>query len=173
MEKEMAQTLVHTGAGTPMGALLRRYWVPILLSEEIAESDGPQVRVQILGEKLLAFRDSGGRPGLIDEFCAHRGTSLFFGRNEENGIRCAYHGLKYNRDGECVDVPSGGAANSQICMRMALKAYPCIERAGMVWAYMGAPEKKSSILMSLSELKGHVVSPCRKAGLKLRLNAIL
>jgi nitrite reductase/ring-hydroxylating ferredoxin subunit len=142
MEKEMAQTLVRTGPGTPMGALMRRYWVPVLLSSEIAEPDGPQARVQILGEKLLAFRESAGRPGLIDEFCAHRGASLFFGRNEENGIRCAYHGLKFNRDGECVDVPAAGAANSQICKRMAIKAYPCIERAGMVWAYLGPPEKK-------------------------------
>src|SRR6267154_645711 len=141
MDKAMAETLVRTGPGTAMGALLRRYWVPILLSEEIAEPDGPQVRVQILGEKLLAFRDSSGKAGLIDEFCAHRGASLFFGRNEENGIRCAYHGLKYNRDGECMEVPSA-PANSQICKRMALKAYPCIERAGMVWAYMGPPEKK-------------------------------
>jgi nitrite reductase/ring-hydroxylating ferredoxin subunit len=141
MDKQMAETLVRTGPGTAMGALLRRYWVPILLSSEIAEPDGPQQRVQILGEKLLAFRDSGGKPGLIDEFCAHRGASLFFGRNEENGIRCAYHGLKYNRDGECMDVPSA-PANSQICKRMSIKAYPCIERAGMVWAYLGPNDKQ-------------------------------
>src|SRR3979409_2771286 len=123
--KDMMKTLVRTGPGTPTGTLLRRFWIPALLSSEIAEPDGPQVRVQILGEKLLAFRDSSGKPGLIDEFCAHRGASLFFGRNEENGIRCAYHGLKYNRDGECMEVPSA-PANSQICKRMALKAYPCI-----------------------------------------------
>src|ERR1700716_1715633 len=138
MDKPMAETLVRTGPGTAMGALMRRYWVPVLLSEEIAEPDGPQVRVQILGERLLAFRDSSGKPGLIDEFCAHRGASLFFGRNEENGIRCAYHGLKYNRDGECVDVPSA----PQVCKRMAIKAYPCIERAGLVWAYMGPKDKQ-------------------------------
>jgi len=106
MNKEMSEILVRTGPGTKMGNLMRRYWVPVLLSSEIAEADGPQVRVQILGEKLLAFRDSEGRPGLIDEFCSHRGVSLYFGRNEENGIRCSYHGLKFDRNGKCVDVPS-------------------------------------------------------------------
>jgi nitrite reductase/ring-hydroxylating ferredoxin subunit len=136
MDKDMAQTLVHTGPGTLMGKLMRRYWVPILSSHEIAEPDGPQKRVQILGEKLVAFRDSSGHAGLIDEFCSHRGVSLFFGRNEEGGIRCAYHGLKFTRTGECVDVPSA----PQVCARMAIKAYPCIERAGLVWAYMGPPE---------------------------------
>ena len=113
MNKEMSETLVRTGPGTPMGNLMRRYWVPILLSSEIAEPDGPQVRVQILGEKLIAFRDTEGRPGLIDEFCAHRGASLFFGRNEECGIRCSYHGRKFDRDGQCVDVPSA----PQTCAR--------------------------------------------------------
>jgi len=97
MNREMSETLVRAGPGTPMGSLMRRYWVPILLSSEIAEPDGPQARVQILGEKLLAFRDTEGKVGLIDEFCSHRGASLYFGRNEENGIRCAYHGLKFSR----------------------------------------------------------------------------
>jgi phthalate 4,5-dioxygenase len=137
MEKHKAETLVRTGRGTRMGNLLRRYWVPVLLSREIAEPDGPQVRVQILGEKLLAFRDTGGEVGLIDEFCSHRGVSLYFGRNEENGIRCAYHGLKFSRSGECVDVPSA----PDLCKNMGVKAYPCIERAGVVWAYMGPRDK--------------------------------
>src|ERR1700748_152658 len=122
MRNEKAETLVRTGPGTRMGNLLRRYWVPILLSSEIAEPDGPQVRVQILGEKLLAFRDTQGRPGLIDEFCSHRGVSLYFGRNEENGIRCAYHGLKFTVTGECVDVPSA----PDLCKKMGIKAYPSI-----------------------------------------------
>lgn len=137
MNKEMSEILVRTGPGTKMGNLMRRYWVPVLLSSEIAEADGPQVRVQILGEKLLAFRDSEGRPGLIDEFCSHRGVSLYFGRNEENGIRCSYHGLKFDRNGKCVDVPSA----PQSCARMNIKSYPCIERAGMLWAYMGPEDK--------------------------------
>ena len=138
MDAETAETLVRTGPGTPMGALLRRYWVPVLLANELAEPDGPQVRVQILGEKLLAFRDSEGEVGLIDEFCTHRGASLYFGRNEENGIRCAYHGLKFNRRGECVDVPSA----PQLCERMRTRAYPCIERGGIVWAYLGPKDKQ-------------------------------
>ncbi len=138
MDRETAQALVRTGPGTAMGKLLRRYWVPVLLSSEIAEPDGPQVRVKIMGEKLLAFRDTAGEPGLIDEHCTHRGASLFFGRNEEHGIRCAYHGLKFNRHGECVEVPSA----PQVCKRMAIKAYPCIERAGIVWAYLGPAQQR-------------------------------
>jgi nitrite reductase/ring-hydroxylating ferredoxin subunit len=138
MNKEMAETLVRSGPGTPMGNLMRRYWVPVMLAGEIAEPDGPQVRVQVLGERLLAFRDTGGHAGLIDEFCTHRGASLYYGRNEENGIRCSYHGLKFARSGECVDVPSA----PQACKHMAIKAYPCIERAGLVWAYMGPKDKQ-------------------------------
>ena len=138
MNAEMSQTLTRTGPGTPMGNLMRRYWVPILLSSEIAEPDGPQVRVQILGEKLLAFRDTSGQPGLIGEFCSHRGVSLYFGRNEENGIRCAYHGLKFDRSGQCVEVPSA----PQACKHMGITAYPCIERGGIVWAYMGPKDKQ-------------------------------
>jgi phthalate 4,5-dioxygenase oxygenase subunit len=137
MNKDMSETLVRTGPGTAMGNLMRRYWVPILQSSEIAEPDGPQVRIQILGEKLLAFRNTEGQPGIIDEFCAHRGVSLYFGRNEENGIRCSYHGLKFDRNGKCVEVPSA----PQVCERMNIKSYPCIERGGIVWAYMGPPDK--------------------------------
>jgi phthalate 4,5-dioxygenase oxygenase subunit len=138
MANDMMNTLVRTGPGTPTGELLRRYWVPILLSSEIAEPDGPQVRVQILGEKLLAFRDSQGRPGLISEFCSHRGVSLYFGRNEDNGIRCAYHGLKFDIHGKCVDVPQA----PQVCDKMSIKGYPCLERAGMLWAYLGPRDKQ-------------------------------
>ena len=138
MDKQTADTLLHTGPGTPLGNVLRRYWVPVLHSREIAQPDGPQVRVKILGEKLLAFRDSQGMPGLIDEFCTHRGASLYFGRNEEGGIRCSYHGLKFNRHGACVDVPSAPG----VCERMAIKAYPCIERGGIVWAYMGPKDRQ-------------------------------
>ena len=136
MSPEMSQTLTQTGAGTPMGNLMRRYWVPVVMSSEIAEADGPQVRVQIMGEKLLAFRDSDGLPGLISEFCSHRGVSLFFGRNEEKGIRCSYHGVKFDRLGNCVDVPSA----PQMCEKMKIVGYPCIERGGVVWAYMGPAE---------------------------------
>ncbi|MEQ1807432.1 MAG: Rieske 2Fe-2S domain-containing protein, partial [Burkholderiaceae bacterium] len=138
MDPLTAELLTRTGPGTAMGTLLRRYWVPILGSSEIKDPDGAQQRVQILGEKLIAFRDTTGAPGLIDEFCTHRGASLFFGRNEECGIRCSYHGLKFDRHGACVDVPSA----PQVADRMRIKAYPCIERGGLVWAYMGPPDKQ-------------------------------
>jgi phthalate 4,5-dioxygenase len=138
MANEMMNTLVHTGRGTPTGNLLRRYWVPVMLSSEIAQRDCPQIRVQIMGEKLLAFRDTEGRPGLISEFCSHRGASLYFGRNEENGIRCSYHGLKFDVTGKCVDVPQA----PQTCERMAITGYPCLERDGVLWAYMGPKDKQ-------------------------------
>jgi len=138
MDKKMAETLVRTGPGTRMGNLLRRYWAPALLASEIAEPDCPPVRVRILGEKLLAFRDSEGRPALIDEFCSHRGASLYLGRNEENGIRCSFHGLKFDYTGRCVEVPSA----PHMGKNMGLTAYPCIELAGIVWAYLGPVEKR-------------------------------
>src|SRR5512135_523005 len=100
------ELLTRTGPGTPMGALFRRYWIPALAAVELPEPDCPPVRVTLLTEKLIAFRDSEGRPGLIDEFCAHRGASLWFGRNEENGLRCPYHGWKYDVNGQCTEVPS-------------------------------------------------------------------
>jgi phthalate 4,5-dioxygenase len=138
VKMEMMETLVCTGPNTPMGKLIRRYWVPALLSSEIVEPDGPQVRVKILGERLLAFRDTEGKPALIDEFCAHRGASLFLGRNEDCGIRCSYHGWKYDLTGRCVDLPS----NPEAAPKVSITAYPCIERAGIVWAYMGPKEKQ-------------------------------
>ncbi len=138
MNKEMAEVLVRVGPDTPMGKLMRRYWVPVLSSSEIAEPDGPQVRVKILGERLLAFRDTDGHASLIDEFCAHRGVSLFFARNEEHGIRCSYHGWKFDRSGQCVELPSVPA----LAPRMSITAYPCVERGGLVWAYMGPKDKQ-------------------------------
>jgi phenylpropionate dioxygenase-like ring-hydroxylating dioxygenase large terminal subunit len=132
----MSNTLTQTSRGTPMGELLRRYWVPVVASQEILEPDGPQVRVQIMGEKLIVFRDTEGEVGVMSEFCSHRGVSLYFARNEEGGLRCAYHGLKFNRHGQCVDVPSA----PQMCEKMNIKAYPCVEKAGLVWAYLGPKE---------------------------------
>ena len=101
--------LTRTGAGTLMGDLFRRYWMPALHASEIAQPDCPPVRVKLLGESLVCFRDSKGDIGLVDEFCAHRGVSLWFGRNEECGLRCPYHGWKYDVSGQCVDLPSEGA----------------------------------------------------------------
>ena len=133
--------LTRVGPGSPMGLLFRRYWLPALLAEELPEPDCAPVRVKLLGERLLAFRDTQGRLGLIAEFCAHRGVSLWFGRNEESGIRCPYHGWKYDVTGQCVDVPSEPAENG-FCSRIKLTSYPLIERAGVLWAYLGPPELK-------------------------------
>ena len=106
LRKEQNDLLTQTGPGTPMGQLFRSYWFPALLAEELPENDCPPVRVKMLSERLLAFRDSEGRYGLIDEFCAHRGVSLWFGRNEDCGLRCPYHGWKYDVTGQCIEVPS-------------------------------------------------------------------
>jgi phenylpropionate dioxygenase-like ring-hydroxylating dioxygenase large terminal subunit len=133
------EELVRTGRGTLMGDLMRRYWIPALHDWELPEPDCPPVRVQLLGEKLVAFRDTSGRVGLVDEFCAHRGVSLWFGRNEENGLRCPYHGWKYDIAGRCVDLPSE-PPETGMAARVRLTSYPCIEQGGVVWAYMGPPD---------------------------------
>jgi len=138
---EQNELATRTGPEAPLGELLRRYWIPILLAEELAENDGPPVRVKVLSERLLAWRDTQGRYALTDEFCAHRGVSLWFGRNEVNGLRCAYHGWKYDYTGQCVDVPSE-PEESGFCDKIKLKSYPLVERGGILWAYMGARELK-------------------------------
>jgi phenylpropionate dioxygenase-like ring-hydroxylating dioxygenase large terminal subunit len=141
LTREQNDLLTRTDAGTPMGALFRRYWLPALLASEVAEPDGAPVRVKLLGEPLLVFRDSAGRLGSVDEFCAHRGVSLWFGRNEEHGIRCPYHGWKYDVEGRCIEVPSE-PEGSRFCEKVKLKSYPLIERGGVVWIYMGPPEHR-------------------------------
>ncbi len=141
LAEELNTLLTRTGPGTPMGELLRRYWIPAVLDSELPAPDCPPVRVKLLGEKLVAFRDTEGRLGLIDEFCAHRGVSLWFGRNEECGLRCPYHGWKYDVNGQCVDLPSE-AEETGMRARIKLKSYPCVELGGVVWAYMGPPAEK-------------------------------
>ena len=128
--------LCRVGPGTPMGEVLRRYWLPVLTSEELPEPDCPPVRAKLLGEELVAFRDSDGNVGLIDNYCPHRRASLFFGRNEESGLRCVYHGWKYNVSGECVDMPSE-PAESNFKDKVKIKAYPCVDKGGTIWTYMG------------------------------------
>ena len=133
--------LTQTGPGTPMGDLFRRHWIPALLAEEIPSADCPPVRVTLLSEKLIAFRDSNGNPGLVDAYCPHRGAPLFFGRNEECGIRCVYHGWKFDVTGACVDLPNSPEGETYKD-KVAVKAYPCFEGGGIVWAYMGPADKQ-------------------------------
>jgi len=141
LRKEQNDLVTQTGPGTPMGQLFRCYWLPALMADELPENECPPVRLKILSERLLAFRDTDGRYGLIDEFCAHRGVSLWFGRNEEHGLRCPYHGWKYDVNGQCVDVPSE-PVESGFCSKVKLKSYPLVKRGPVLWTYMGPPDKQ-------------------------------
>jgi len=135
------EKLTRTGPGTPMGDTMRRYWIPALLSAELPKPDGAPIRVQLMGEKLVAFRDTTGRVGLLDEFCPHRQASMFLGRNEECGLRCVYHGWKFNVDGDCLDMmnePEG----SDFHAKVRITAYPTLDQGGVIWAYMGPEGKK-------------------------------
>jgi phenylpropionate dioxygenase-like ring-hydroxylating dioxygenase large terminal subunit len=133
------ERLTRVGPGTPMGETLRRYWMPALLSWELPAPDCPPVRVKLLGEDLVAFRTTDGRIGVIEEFCPHRRASLWLGRNEENGLRCVYHGWKYDVDGRCVDQMS---EPRQFCDKIRAVAYPTCEMNGVIWAYMGPADKR-------------------------------
>ncbi len=128
--------LTRVGPGTPMGDLFRRFWLPILLDTELPEPDCPPVRVRLLGENLVAFRDSTGQVGFIAENCPHRGASLFFGRNEEAGLRCVYHGWKFDTTGNCLDMPNE-PAESDFRHKVKATAYPAAEHGGLIWCYMG------------------------------------
>ncbi len=143
LSHENNELLTRVGPGSAMGELMRRYWIPAANSDQVEKPDGPPVRVKLLGENLVLFRDSKGKLGLLDERCPHRIASLFFGRNEEDGLRCVYHGLKFNVHGECTDVPCvPDSAKDHIenaKRNIRVKSYPCMERAGLVWTYMGPP----------------------------------
>jgi phthalate 4,5-dioxygenase len=130
--------LTRVGPGTVMGEFMRQYWMPACLSSELA-ADGDPVRLMIMCEKLIAFRDSDGRVGILDHRCPHRCASLFIGRNEESGIRCVYHGWKFDVDGKCVDMPSV-PARMQFKENVHAKAYRTHEANGLVWVYMGADQ---------------------------------
>ncbi len=128
--------LCRVEGDAPMGQMMRRYWLPACLVEELPEPDCDPVRVRLLGEDLVAFRDSDGRVGLVAEQCPHRKASLFFGRNEEGGLRCLYHGWKFDVEGKCTDM-SSEPPGSTLCEKVKHKAYPVREAGGLVWTYMG------------------------------------
>jgi nitrite reductase/ring-hydroxylating ferredoxin subunit len=134
------EIMCRVGRGTPMGDLLREYWIPSTVPSSLLPSpDCPPIRVKLLGESLIAFRTTSGTVGMVANACPHRGASMFFGRNEEEGLRCVYHGWKFDVDGNCVDMPSE-PPESNFRSKVRIQAYPCIERNGMVWTYMGPRE---------------------------------
>src|SRR3954463_3385894 len=136
LKQQDNELLTRTGPGTPRGTLSRRFWLPALLPEELPNPDSDPIRFRILGEDLVAFRDTTGKVGFIQNNCPHRGASLFFGRNEEAGLRCVYHGWKFSVDGTCVDMPNE-PAESDFKQKVKAGAYPCVERNGLIWKYLG------------------------------------
>jgi phthalate 4,5-dioxygenase len=155
------EMLARTGPGAAMGALFRRFWVPVLLSRELPEPDGPPVRVTLLGEELVAFRDSAGHVGLVEPRCPHRGANLFFGRNEEQGIRCAYHGWKFDVHGKCLEIPTmdrDAPTYEHLRARASIVAYPTREWGECVWAYLGPAEA----MPPLPDLEFALVDPAHR-----------
>ncbi|HEV7661884.1 MAG TPA: Rieske 2Fe-2S domain-containing protein [Chloroflexota bacterium] len=136
LNREDNELVCRVGPGTPMGSLMREYWIPVLQSEDLPQPDSDPLRIRLLGEDLIAFRDTNGAIGLLANNCPHRGASLFFGRNEEAGLRCVYHGWKFDSTGQCVDMPNE-PAESDFRTKVKAVAYPCRELNGIVWTYMG------------------------------------
>jgi nitrite reductase/ring-hydroxylating ferredoxin subunit len=151
LKQEENELITRVGPSTPMGTFMREYWLPAMLASELPAPDSDPVRVLILGEQLIAFRDTNGQVGLLQNNCPHRGASLFFGRNEECGVRCVYHGWKFSVDGTCVDMPNE-PAESDFKHKVKAVAYPCQERGGIVWTYMGP----RSIPPPLPDLEGNM-----------------
>ena len=145
-----------------MGNLLRQYWIPVLQSTDLPENDGPPLRVRLLGENLVAFRDTQGRIGLLDHLCPHRCASLFFGRNEENGLRCLYHGWKFDVQGRCLDIPNEPPGN-KLQAQVRATAYRCVEKNGIVWAYLGPDQAKAP---PLPDLGWAMVEPKQRGALR-------
>ena len=135
------ERVTHVGRGTPMGETMRRYWIPALLAWELPERDCPPVRVKLLGEDLVAFRDTDGRIGLLEERCPHRLASLFLGRNEECGLRCVYHGWKFDVEGRCVDMMNEPESLG-FAHKIRTTAYPTVEAGGVIWAYLGPADQR-------------------------------
>lgn len=132
------ERLVRVGAGTPMGEAMRRYWHPVATSAQLPEPDCNPLRVELLGERFVLFRDTAGDVGLLEELCMHRGASLAIGRVEEGGIRCLYHGWKFAVDGTILETPNH--ADCRFRERKKAAAFPVVEKSGLIWAYIGAQE---------------------------------
>jgi phthalate 4,5-dioxygenase oxygenase subunit len=141
------QYVTQVGPGTPMGNLFRQFWLPALLSSELPAADGPPVRLRLLGEDLVAFRTTSGRAAVLDTYCPHRNANLFWGRNEEEGLRCVYHGWKFDADGACVDMPNE-PPGSRFAEKIKQPAYQALDKGGVIWVYMG-PDPSSAELPAL------------------------
>jgi phthalate 4,5-dioxygenase oxygenase subunit len=144
LSREENELLTRTDQGTPTGHYFRRFWLPALLPSELPSPDCPPVRVRLLGEDLIAFRDTNGKVGLVEEACPHRRASLFWGRNEECGLRCVYHGWKFDVSGTCVDMPNE-PDEYRFQNKVRTTAYPTREYGGMIWTYMGDPEQEPEL----------------------------
>jgi phthalate 4,5-dioxygenase oxygenase subunit len=154
--------ITQTNRGTAMGELFRRFWLPVLLPEEVPEPDSPPIRLKVLGEYLVAFRDSHGNVGIVEAFCPHRRAPLFYGRNEEGGLRCVYHGWKFATDGTCMDLPSE-PDDSDFKNKVQLEAYPTREWGGVIWVYMGPPEHMPS---DVPQMEWGLVAPEQRRVIK-------
>src|ERR671938_483703 len=154
LKHEENELITRVCPGTPMGNLMREYWVPAMLSSEVPTPDSDPLRGLLLGEQLIGFRDTNGKVGLIQNNCPHRGASLFFGRNEEAGLRCVYHGWKFDTSGNCIDMPNE-PAESDFKSKVKAIAYPTRERGGIVWVYMG-PRSQGN-LPPLPDLEGNML----------------
>src|SRR5687767_15372162 len=135
------QLMCRVGPDTPMGKFMREYWIPALMPEEVPVPDGPPVRLRLLNENLIAFRNTSGQVGIIQNHCHHRGASLFFGRNEEDGLRCVYHGWKFDVEGNCVDQPNAPEGET-FKKKINIISYSCVEAGDLIFAYMGPKDKQ-------------------------------
>jgi phthalate 4,5-dioxygenase len=142
LTKDDNETLCQTGPGTPMGNLFRRFWLPALLTDDLPSPDCTPVRLRILGEDLVAFRDTDGRVGIVSAYCSHWRAPLFFGRNEQCGLRCPYHGWKFDIEGQCIETPNVPPHLPDVRRNVSIKAYATNEVAGLVWIYMGPAEQR-------------------------------
>ena len=141
LTKEDNELLTNIEKGSPMGEVFRRFWIPALLAEELSGPDCAPVELTLLGEHLVAFRDTDGKVGLMDKYCPHRGAPMFYGRNEECGLRCVYHGWKFDVDGNCTDIPNAPEGDT-FKDKIHITAYPCVEAGSLIWTYMGPAESK-------------------------------
>ncbi|MBS04084.1 MAG: (2Fe-2S)-binding protein [Gammaproteobacteria bacterium] len=150
LNREDNELLCRVGPGTPMGTLMRQYWLPCAQSSELPKDSRAPLRIRLLDENLVAYRLADGNVGLIQDACPHRGASFYLGRNEGDGIRCIYHGWKFDPTGRCVDLPSE-PADSNFVNKVRARAYPTRERGGLIWAYMGT----STVQPSLPDLEAN------------------